>query len=478
MNLEIKEHRVEIWEKIQDLIQTYQYYDQISISSFNHEYYQKIEDYNNNNNRKIVFGFLCWNLSNIYKGINKQNHQISLNAKFILYNKKIVKEVHDKNMTIGVWFFDEPKQYYDFFELGVDVIITDYPKRVAEQLNQYYSDENYLEGCKSIEKNDNNILSCKSCKNGYKLVFIPEQSRKRCKLIYEIDSDLYSRDISGIYQEKNIFAIKMLYSPFGNYTICQKNRKKFFYFEWRFDLYGNDSYKKKFVLNIPFGEKSLYSKLTEKHIKKLNFSGIERKTNKKFELELNPIFIQFFDFLFFLRNSNNSMEEVKYKLKKKYKKKEIGGNSFPFSRKTKFLEIATKINNNIDLNNMRFLVYFNHSFEENVEMNDTLEELGIQDKAIILREEKVNNQWLSEKMIKKDKNKSNNSEDENEENLVGLINIGNTCFMNSILQIFLNIKQLKDIFIQENTEQNKSFLSFLLNSENKEINNVVQKKDI
>ena len=206
---------------------------------------------------------------------------------------------------------------------------------------------------------------------------------------------------------------------------------------------------------------------------KLNFSGIERKTNKKFELELNPIFIMFLDFLYILRGSNNSLDEVKYKLRKLYKKKESDNNFIPFSRKTKFLEIAKKINNYIEINNMLFFVYFNDFFEENIEMNYKLEDLGMQDKAIILREEKVNNQWLSEKMIKKENNKSEN---ENEENLVGLYNIGNTCFMNSILQIFLNIKQLKDIFIQENIEKTKSFLSFILNSENKEINKVVQKK--
>ena len=57
-------------------------------------------------------------------------------------------------MTVGVWFFSEPnnRDYYDLFEIGVDVIITDYPIRVANQLKLFYSNNNYLEGCKSIEK--------------------------------------------------------------------------------------------------------------------------------------------------------------------------------------------------------------------------------------------------------------------------------------------------------------------------------------
>ena len=34
MNLEIKDEQDEVWEKIEDLIEKYKYYDQISISSF------------------------------------------------------------------------------------------------------------------------------------------------------------------------------------------------------------------------------------------------------------------------------------------------------------------------------------------------------------------------------------------------------------------------------------------------------------
>ena len=152
MNLEIKDKNEEIWEKIQELIEKHEYYEQISICSFEHKYYEKVEKYNTDYNRKIVFGFLNdfirKNREDILN-INRPNHQISVNALFIKSNEDLVKKIHDKGMTLGVWFFYETssRQYYDLFEIGVDVIITDYPRRVANQLMEYYSYKNYLEGC-------------------------------------------------------------------------------------------------------------------------------------------------------------------------------------------------------------------------------------------------------------------------------------------------------------------------------------------
>lgn len=46
--------------------------------------------------------------------------------------------------------------------------------------------------------------------------------------------------------------------------------------------------------------------------------------------------------------------------------------------------------------------------------------------------------------------------------------------MNSVLQIFLNIKEIKDIFLPKNSEEKRKLLSFILNSENPEINKVVE----
>ena len=270
MNLELKDDNIEdMWEKVAELIEKYDYSNQISISSFKYKYYQKVQDYNEKNNKTIVFGFLKVTSANFdYK---KPNHQISLNHGFI--TDDVVKNAHDNGMTVAAWFFSEIliDNYYSLFEKGVDVIITDYPMKVAEQLELYENGEIYLEGCESVIDRDNKLPSCNKCKIGYQKVQIIEQDRNLCKLKYELDPDIYIKDIFGTYTEKNIIAIKMLYDPIYNETLCQKNGNKIFYFDWLFDLYDNQN--NKCILSKNKG--LLYTQINEKFIKKLNFSLIE-----------------------------------------------------------------------------------------------------------------------------------------------------------------------------------------------------------
>ena len=127
------------------------------------------------------------------------------------------------------------------------------------------------------KKNNKDLLNCLYCKKGYTLVEITNQNRNLCKLNYEIDPELYTKYYYfNFYKENNIFAIKMLYEPIEKRVICKKNGKTIFYFEWLFDLYGNDGYSERnFVINNDKAKYRTYGKLTEKHIKKLNFSRLE-----------------------------------------------------------------------------------------------------------------------------------------------------------------------------------------------------------
>ena len=92
MNLEIKDDNEEIWDKIKELIEKYEYYNQIAICSFNPKYYEKVDDYNNKFNRTIVFGFL--KLEPFFIDYTKTNHQISLNFANIIKYPQVIKDAH------------------------------------------------------------------------------------------------------------------------------------------------------------------------------------------------------------------------------------------------------------------------------------------------------------------------------------------------------------------------------------------------
>ena len=190
----------------------------------------------------------------------KKNHKITLYSAVI--TKSLVENAHNKGMAVAAWFWrGDPDYYYDLFELGVDVIITDYPLRVSNQLKEYKADKIYLEGCENIEKNIDNISTCSSCKNGYVLIKLPEEEKSLCKIKYELDPDFYATDLFGIYHRKNIYSIQIYNSPFGDFSLCQKNKKNIFYFEWKFDLYDYDG------TNYKINSKLNYDHLTDKNIK-------------------------------------------------------------------------------------------------------------------------------------------------------------------------------------------------------------------
>ena len=59
LNLEIKDPRVDlVFPLVMKLVEKFNLFDQISISSFNHLYYKKVEEYNKRHKNKIVFGFV------------------------------------------------------------------------------------------------------------------------------------------------------------------------------------------------------------------------------------------------------------------------------------------------------------------------------------------------------------------------------------------------------------------------------------
>ena len=211
-------------------------------------------------------------------------------------------------------------------------------------------------------------------------------------------------------------------------------------------------------------------KKNETNKKRNRFKGYDKKANKDYELELNPKFIALYRYTEFYTLKSLSKKDYEKQLKDLYKTGEFG----PYSRKNKFADLYRS---NL---NCRYWIILDGEIKK-VGDDDIFEDLNLPDKFLVLIDEKVNNKWQSDLIKNNDKAKRKNSKEEDNENTdedlikVGLYNIGNTCFMNSILQIFLNIKEIKDIFPPKELEEQRKFLSFILNSENPEINKVVEK---
>ena len=189
------------------------------------------------------------------------------------------------------------------------------------------------------------------------------------------------------------------------------------------------------------------------------FIGEETISKRKYEIELFPIFFLFYNFE--QMQKNDTLEKLKENLREIENNPSGKGMYYPFSRISKFFDLLKpleiSINSPLDINKTRLWLYYKGRFGI-VDFDKKLEDENINGSGIILLE--INNgNWPSEKIIKDNNNNKNNNI------FVGLNNIGNTCYLNSILQTFLNNIELRDILLRKNSES--EFLQFLINKKTK-----------
>jgi glycerophosphoryl diester phosphodiesterase len=141
LNLEIKDPRADlVWPRLIKLIEKYDFFDQIALSSFHHEYYPKIEEYNNNHEKKLVFGFLYHQNEKSIFDYTKKGH--SLNIYWTDATKEVCDKAHENGMAIQSWFkltdVETTEIYKQLIKNGADIICCNSPLLAKKYRDSYY----------------------------------------------------------------------------------------------------------------------------------------------------------------------------------------------------------------------------------------------------------------------------------------------------------------------------------------------------
>ena len=141
LNLEIKDPRIDLlWPVLIKLIEKYDFFEQITLSSFFYEYYNKTNEYNLLNNKHIPFGFLYHrNDTNPFIFDKKGN---SLNMYYTDATKKVCDKAHENGMTVLVWFEMIDEENFDVYKKlidnGVNIICSNEPVLAKRFVEKYY----------------------------------------------------------------------------------------------------------------------------------------------------------------------------------------------------------------------------------------------------------------------------------------------------------------------------------------------------
>ena len=130
LNIELKDPRIDLaFTETMKLIDKYDFFDQIYLSSFLHEYYDKVNEYNKNNNKNIIFGFLYHKYTQSEFDYTRRGS--TLNIYWADATKTVCDFAHLNNMAVLVWFDMEDVEtneiYKQLIENGADIICCNDP---------------------------------------------------------------------------------------------------------------------------------------------------------------------------------------------------------------------------------------------------------------------------------------------------------------------------------------------------------------
>ncbi len=129
LNIEIKNGPVfykGIEKRVISLIDKYDYYDRIIISSFDHYSLKRIKEINNRAYTGLLYS------SNIYD-LEKYVEKLELSAVHphnYWATKDFVKKMHENDIAVNTWVINDRKEFIKFSRIGVDSMGTNFPNKM------------------------------------------------------------------------------------------------------------------------------------------------------------------------------------------------------------------------------------------------------------------------------------------------------------------------------------------------------------
>ena len=143
INLEIKDYRIDlVFPYIIQLIDKYNFYDQITLCSPFYQYYNRIKEFNKHNYNKLIFGFVYD--KNILTGFDYTKKGSILNIHWADATKEVCEKAHKNRMAINAWIDindgENIEMYKKLIENGVDVICCNEPLMAKNYIKTYYKE--------------------------------------------------------------------------------------------------------------------------------------------------------------------------------------------------------------------------------------------------------------------------------------------------------------------------------------------------
>ena len=137
INIEIKDNRYDlVFDTTIKLIEQYDMNEQIQFSSFHYKYYDKVQEYNKNHDKKIEFGFIY----NTNPTIEYKSNS-TINIHHTTANEEIVKKAHSLGIGVMTWFsmgsLEDTREYERLINLGVDIICSN-DSLLAKKFRDHY----------------------------------------------------------------------------------------------------------------------------------------------------------------------------------------------------------------------------------------------------------------------------------------------------------------------------------------------------